>query len=43
VPAHGNFKPLRLTVPSPQPDILENEPGMGLNLVQNRFNLQLNG
>ena len=43
VPSHGNFNPLWLARSTPQPDILENESGMGLNLVQNRFNLQLNG
>jgi hypothetical protein len=43
VPSHGNFHPLRFALPSLEPDILENESGMGLNLVQNRFNLQLNG
>jgi hypothetical protein len=43
VPSHGNFNPLRFALPSPQPDILENKSRMGLNLVQDRFNLKLNG
>ena len=43
VPSHGNFNPLRFALPTPQPDILENKSRMGLNLIQNRFNLQLNG
>ena len=43
VPSHGNFNTLRLARPTPEPNVLKDEAGMGLNLAQNRFNLQLNG
>lgn len=40
---HRDFNPLRPASPTLEPNILENESGMGLNLVQNRFNVQLDG
>jgi len=39
----ADLNPLRLPSSAHQPNILKNKPGMGLNLVQNRFNFKLNG
>jgi len=38
-----DLNPLRLPSLVNQPNVLENKSGMGLNLVQNRFNFKLNG
>ena len=43
VGSHADFNSLRLAMPSVKPNVSKNKSGMGLNLVQNRFNVQLNG
>jgi hypothetical protein len=42
VGSHADFNSLRLAMSSVKPNVLKNKSGMGLNLVQNRFNVQLN-
>jgi hypothetical protein len=40
--SHADFNPLWPASPTQQPNIVEDESRTGLNLVQNRFNFQLN-